>query len=26
MNLSLGVGVTDNTPGFEATLRLPYTF
>jgi hypothetical protein len=26
MNLSLGIGVTDNTPGFEATLRLPYTF
>jgi hypothetical protein len=26
MNLSLGVGVTNNTPGFEATLRLPYTF
>jgi hypothetical protein len=26
MNLSLGIGATNNTPGFEATLRLPYTF
>ena len=26
MNLSLGIGVTDDSPDFEATLRVPYTF
>jgi hypothetical protein len=26
MNLSLGVGVTDDTPDFEATVRFPYSF
>lgn len=26
MNLSLGIGVTDDSPDFEATLRLPYRF
>ena len=26
MNLSLGAGITEQTPDFEATLRLPYTF
>jgi hypothetical protein len=26
MNLSLGIGVTDDSPDFEATLRLPYSF
>jgi len=26
MNLSLGIGVTDDTPDFEATVRLPFTF
>lgn len=26
MNLSLGVGVTDDSPDFEATIRFPYAF
>jgi hypothetical protein len=26
LNLSLGIGVTDDSPDFEATLRLPYRF
>lgn len=26
LNLSLGIGVTDDTPDFELTLRLPYSF
>ncbi|HLT25790.1 MAG TPA: acetate kinase [Zeimonas sp.] len=26
LNVSLGVGVTDDTPDFELTLRLPYSF
>lgn len=26
MNLSLGIGVTDDSPDFEATLRIPYRF
>ena len=26
LNLSLGVGVTDDTPDFEATVRLPISF
>lgn len=26
LNLSLGIGVTDDSPDFEATIRLPYRF
>lgn len=26
LNVSLGVGVTDDTPDFELTVRLPYSF
>lgn len=26
LNLSLGIGVTDDSPDFELTLRLPYSF